>query len=272
MGRFALAVAKQCVLCLEIGVGPTAFGVDDGISTCFTGQCSPDLRGGKERKVLNEPKLPIEEATTNNKRQHRFGNHTYHMAALLARIVVEKGKAYQLMVRIFCFMVDGFLVRWPLWVRIRATSFGSRFAFWFVKMKKRNQEDFGPDQGNSPDNEVYTTFNLYMTSFHSHNFVLCDGQDVMFRLWNSLMLFLPLHRITIYDGFGNKVSETTKRGDSWPLWPFRLWQIELCFIFIGAGLGKLSHERWRNGTAMYHIRYVSTQRKRGQSGAFLVVV
>jgi hypothetical protein len=73
----------------------------------------------------------------------------------------------------------------------------------------------------------------------------------MFRVWNALFLFLPLHRVTIYEWLGKLTAE--QKALSWPMWPFRLWQIEICYVYLGAGFGKLASERWQNGEAMYHV-------------------
>ena len=92
-----------------------------------------------------------------------------------------------------------------------------------------------------------------MCCFHFQNARIWDGEDVMFRVWNFLLLFLPLHRVTVFELFGSK-DKNKKKEDSWPMWPFRLWQLEICFIYLGAGFGKLSNDRWLKGTALYHVR------------------
>ena len=121
-----------------------------------------------------------------------------------------------------------------------------------------------------------------MLSFHHHSYNILDGEDTMFLLWNFLFLFLPLHRVTIYDGFrhliyqnhnddtnvrsGNVHSEstttctstTTKQNlpndvETWPMWPFRLWQIEVCCIYVGAGYIKLTTDIWCSGNALYRV-------------------
>lgn len=91
-------------------------------------------------------------------------------------------------------------------------------------------------------------------SFHHHNNLLWEGEDVMFRMWTFLLLFLPLDHVTLW-------RQQSELSSSWPMWPFRLWQIELCFIYAGAGLGKLTNERWRNGTAMYHVGFFPLERR-----------
>jgi hypothetical protein len=120
-------------------------------------------------------------------------------------------------------------------------------------------------------------------SFHYYTPLLWDGEDSMIKMWNFLFLFLPLHHVTIYDMFCSRtrrgrsiattvttvptdlikdnlnVTTTTTKEDtntngSWPMWPFRLFQLELCCIYFGAGYGKLSAPVWRSGNALYHVR------------------
>jgi hypothetical protein len=109
---------------------------------------------------------------------------------------------------------------------------------------------------------------LNMLSFHNHSDLMWDGEDVMFKLWNFLFLFLPLNHITIYDKFcglfydrnndtnkNNVKSMKTRKSNetTWPMWPFRLWQIEICCIYIGAGYSKLATYDWSSGNALYRV-------------------
>lgn len=120
---------------------------------------------------------------------------------------------------------------------------------------------------------------INMLSFHHHSAAIWDGEDNMFRIWNFLFLFLPLHHVTIYDHFrhlfyyrhrteqpppppppptiSSKDGSTTiatTTSETWPMWPFRLWQIEICCIYIGAGYTKLSTDLWSSGNALYSVR------------------
>lgn len=84
-------------------------------------------------------------------------------------------------------------------------------------------------------------FNL--VCFQHHNQVIWDGEDMMMKAFCTNMLFLPLHRRTIYDGFGLRAgSKDGKPNDSWPMWPIRLLQIHVCFIYMGASFGKIRGE------------------------------
>jgi hypothetical protein len=114
---------------------------------------------------------------------------------------------------------------------------------------------------------------INMLSFHLHSDLIWDGEDAMFKIWNFLFLFLPLHRVTVYDHFRglfffqarpDKTTTTTTKSidastvdtedETWPMWPFRLWQIEICCIYIGAGYTKLASDIWTSGNALYRVR------------------
>lgn len=93
-----------------------------------------------------------------------------------------------------------------------------------------------------------------LLSFHYYTPLLWDGEDVMIKVWNFLFLFLPLHYVTIYDWKRETLRSETE--ESWPMWPFRLFQLEVCFIYAGAGYAKLGAAVWRSGNALYHVRLV----------------
>jgi hypothetical protein len=99
-------------------------------------------------------------------------------------------------------------------------------------------------------------FGLYVNimSFQNHNCMMWDGEDNMFRMWVILFLFLPLDHCTIYDGFGFG-SSSKQSSSSWPMWPFRIFQIEMFIIYTGASLGKLVVTSWQNGSAIYRLTY-----------------
>jgi hypothetical protein len=95
---------------------------------------------------------------------------------------------------------------------------------------------------------------INLLSFHYFTPLLWDGEDIMIKVWNFLFMFLPLHHVTVYD-WGKKTA-LSKTVESWPMWPFRLFQLEVCFIYAGAGYAKLGAPVWRSGNALYHVRRV----------------
>jgi hypothetical protein len=101
---------------------------------------------------------------------------------------------------------------------------------------------------------------LYLASWEHHNDHVWDSQDVMLRFFGFLLCFLPLHRLTIFEwwqtrGMSKEGRKSLIENDSWPMWPFRLWQIEVCLIYAGAGLSKLSYSDWWEGHAVYYATF-----------------
>ena len=105
---------------------------------------------------------------------------------------------------------------------------------------------------------------INMMSFHFHSFIIWDGEDRMCRVLNFMFLFLPLQLPSskpISQDEAKTCATTTGNGTaSYPIWPVRLFQIEMCCILAGAGYSKLASEEWRSGNALYHVRSVSSTR------------
>ncbi|KAL7566788.1 hypothetical protein ACA910_019380 [Epithemia clementina (nom. ined.)] len=99
---------------------------------------------------------------------------------------------------------------------------------------------------------------VHLVSFQHHNYMLFDAQDMTFRIWSFLLLFLPVHTVTIYD-FLAKTKPTKEKleqdADTWPIWPYRIWQLHITVIYLGASLGKLDGESWPSGMAMYFLSH-----------------
>ena len=95
-----------------------------------------------------------------------------------------------------------------------------------------------------------------IVSLQNHNFLFWNRQDALFRIWCFFLLFLPLHRITIFDIVpeGTKSLQGKRKQESWPLWPFRLFQIQLAVMYMGLSLNKLENENWRSGDALFQIK------------------
>ena len=121
-------------------------------------------------------------------------------------------------------------------------------------------------------------------SFQNANWMIVDGGTTglgpMARLYNFHLLFLPLHHITVYDGFGfgfgfgRKGKNTDKSqndsdhdnndndndNDTWPMWTVWLWQWETILILLGAWVGKVAYgTRWIDGTAMYYVLHCTDE-------------
>eukprot|EP00537_Pseudo-nitzschia_pungens_P008790 CAMPEP_0172363780 /NCGR_PEP_ID=MMETSP1060-20121228/7045_1 /TAXON_ID=37318 /ORGANISM="Pseudo-nitzschia pungens, Strain cf. cingulata" /LENGTH=882 /DNA_ID=CAMNT_0013086601 /DNA_START=147 /DNA_END=2795 /DNA_ORIENTATION=- len=101
-----------------------------------------------------------------------------------------------------------------------------------------------------------------------------DMQDVLLILVSFYVLFLPLHKYTMWnlrDWWYS--SENSEQGDrqtnktesssmsSWPMWPFRLLQIQTCCVYTGAGLMKLfdTEEQWVPESSFSAMHYMVHQ-------------
>lgn len=110
-------------------------------------------------------------------------------------------------------------------------------------------------------------FFLYNLQNHS-NEALFDHEMRMSKMWAFFLILLPLDHFTVYDDFGGLASVMRKRqsirsrqqlrSQTWPMWPFRLWQVYTCMVCMGAGFGKLNSEEWRSGNAMSWTWYDET--------------
>lgn len=80
--------------------------------------------------------------------------------------------------------------------------------------------------------------------------IIWNAEDTVIRIVTFLMIFWPLDRVTIYDKFGRTPNTTTK---SWPMWPFRLVQIEMCLIFLSTVTSKFQGDDWTDGTALWYV-------------------
>jgi hypothetical protein len=90
---------------------------------------------------------------------------------------------------------------------------------------------------------------LWLTTFQHRNIIIFDAEDNLFRLLAFFLVFLPLHRHTIVERLRGEAS-----GDgTWPVWPFRLVQLQMCLILVSTVLLKVSAKEWRDGTALWYV-------------------
>lgn len=77
---------------------------------------------------------------------------------------------------------------------------------------------------------------------------------VFVRQWCHQRIQATQHA-DIESGSGNTSRQASAQSSSWPMWPFRLFQIYICYIYMAAGFGKLNTEPWQNGTALWWLWY-----------------
>ena len=90
---------------------------------------------------------------------------------------------------------------------------------------------------------------VWLVSFQHSAIVLFDGEDTVFRLLAFFLIFLPLHRFTILEWLRGRPAEPA----TWPIWPFRLAQLQMCLIFVSTFMLKVSAREWWDGSAMYYV-------------------
>ena len=122
---------------------------------------------------------------------------------------------------------------------------------------------------------------VWLTSLENRNFLIIDGEDVVFRLVAFCLIWVPLGRCWSVDalvrqrlgwmpkgsgvdcGILPAIGEVSPQSTPDPLvrhspyaapgWGLRLLQIQMCVSFLAAGLWKLSGESWLDGTALYYV-------------------
>lgn len=90
-----------------------------------------------------------------------------------------------------------------------------------------------------------------MTSLHVAECRLICLSQISIR--SFFLMFLPLHHFTIYDLF--RTQHGRHKDESWPMCPFRLWQIQLSLIYASSSINKwlATDAIWTRGTAIYWI-------------------
>ena len=92
-----------------------------------------------------------------------------------------------------------------------------------------------------------------LTSIHHANVMLFDSEDVVFRLFAFFLIFVPswskLKDTT--DTTPTKTTPTTS-ASRFPSWPRRLFQLQVCLIYLAAGIQKSNGEEWLDGSAIYY--------------------
>lgn len=91
-------------------------------------------------------------------------------------------------------------------------------------------------------------FVLFTGLLHG-NALIFDGEDTVFRLFAFFMIFVPGPK-SLRETAPEKSAETA---NPWPVWPLRMFQLQMCLIFYCCALQKMRGEVWTDGTAVYYI-------------------
>ncbi len=76
--------------------------------------------------------------------------------------------------------------------------------------------------------------------------VWTDGSDVILKVFGFYLLFMPLGQRWSWDARSRPDPRPT------PGWPLRLFQLQVCILYVRTGLVKALDGRWQDGSAIYH--------------------
>ena len=90
---------------------------------------------------------------------------------------------------------------------------------------------------------------VLLTGLQNGNSMIFDGEDTMFRLFTFFMIFVPGADVL------KKTRESAEANpnSAWPVWPLRMFQLQMCLMFFCCALQKLRGEQWADGTALYYV-------------------
>ena len=98
-----------------------------------------------------------------------------------------------------------------------------------------------------------------LLSFQNRNTLILDSEDHVFRIIALLLALMPCGHLWSVDALFwrqrrrkdavDEAASSTLRA----AWALRVLQIQMCLIFLSAGLWKLSGHDWLDGTALYYV-------------------
>jgi hypothetical protein len=102
--------------------------------------------------------------------------------------------------------------------------------------------------------QLVSIFVLY-TSFVHRNFLIFDGEDVLFRLMPFYLLFSPAGKYCSIENWwaSRKNRDENQAPKLYPIWPLRLIQIQTSAIVFFSAIEKLKGTQWFGGTAIYYV-------------------
>ncbi|MFO0911649.1 MAG: HTTM domain-containing protein [Pirellulales bacterium] len=110
---------------------------------------------------------------------------------------------------------------------------------------------------------------VWLVSFNHRNLLILDAEDSVLRILSFLMMLMPLGNYLSWDSW-------RRHGRLWggeptcrPCWALRLWQLEMCLIFLGCAYSKAQGDYWLDGRALFYASRLDDLFDRFPSPAFL---
>jgi hypothetical protein len=99
---------------------------------------------------------------------------------------------------------------------------------------------------------VLTWFGAYC--FQNRNWYVLNGGDDLLLIGLFLLMISPCGRALSLDRLrGMRNSGSDAPPAFIPPWPVRLFQIQLCVIYLASGIAKLAGESWWDGTTIHYV-------------------
>ncbi len=93
---------------------------------------------------------------------------------------------------------------------------------------------------------------ILLASAMNRNPVWSDGSDAVLRVFGFYMLFMPLGRAWSVDAWIRERYGLFPKLKSPSKWPLRLFQIQVCVLYVKTGVIKATQPIWRDGDAVWH--------------------
>lgn len=87
---------------------------------------------------------------------------------------------------------------------------------------------------------------VFVVSVAHRNGLWTDGSDTILRVFGLYMLFLPLGRTWSVDSLWRPGTSPISG------WPLRLFQLNVCILYVKTGLIKAVHNNWQSGDAVFY--------------------
>lgn len=150
---------------------------------------------------------------------------------------------------------------WSLFWHLPSTSAVVQVCFWIMVLHAVLLL-----LGVLPNVQALALF-VWLTSIENRNWLIIDGEEAVFRLLAFYLIWIPTGRCWSVDAWVRRrwrsrlgsspdnanASATTAGLYAAPGWGLRLLQIQMCLMFLSAGICKLGGEPWRDGTALYYV-------------------
>ena len=92
---------------------------------------------------------------------------------------------------------------------------------------------------------------IAILSMINRNAVWTDGSDAMMRVFGFYMMLMPTGRAWSVDA----LIRSRRKGPVPPppsSWPLRLFQLQVCVLYVKTGVVKALDSRWQDGVAVFH--------------------